>query len=128
VSTLSAKRRAYRPTARAVTDAYTPRVAELEREVAGWKKGVADANRIAQEHAARADRLEGELAGTRGRTDALYDVLGAARALIAAQLWMERVKRKGSVEREARLHDRNEALQRLRDTLAETRPALMGDR
>jgi hypothetical protein len=56
------------------------------------------------------------------RTDALYDVLGVARRFLAAELRLER-----AVEgREALRLDRNEALQRLRDTLTETRPALLG--
>lgn len=103
MSTLSAKRRAYRPTARAVTAAYTSRVAELEREVAS---------------------LRAQLEATRPRTDALYDVLGVARRFLARELLVERA-RGANAYPEGLEFDRNDALQRLRDTLFETRGALL---
>jgi hypothetical protein len=56
------------------------------------------------------------------QTDALYDVLGVARRFLAAELRLEHA----GPDREALRLDRNEALQRLRDTLAETRPLLLG--
>jgi hypothetical protein len=98
----------------------------LLAELAGWKKGVEAANRIAQEHAARADRAEAALEATRPRTDALYDALGAARAFLAVFLREERGERafvRGTPDSVLEVSD---AMQRLRDTLFETRGALLG--
>lgn len=58
------------------------------------------------------------------QADALYDVLGRTRALLAAELRLERA----ALRREAvgaLTHDRNNALQALRDELRETRPLLL---
>jgi hypothetical protein len=75
------------------------------------------------------------------QTDALYDVLGAARALMAAQLRMERAhisalatiavepdeaSAKATDSAAALALEFEDALQRLRDTLFETRALLLG--
>jgi hypothetical protein len=60
------------------------------------------------------------------QTDALYDVLGVARRFLAAELRLERAAHlRGLAAVEPLRFDRNDALQRLRDTLFESRGVLL---
>jgi phage shock protein A len=115
------------------------RAERAEAELAGWKKGVEDANRISQRTGEERDALrceieiarlklkdaEAELAAARPRTDALYDVLGAARGFLASFLREEHAERAWLRGVPSSVLEVAEALQRLRDTLHETRRTVL---
>jgi hypothetical protein len=101
---------------------------QMRRELIALSRATLDAAaaRAALELREGIDRLERDLDDARAREVLLRDVLSVARRFMAAQLLRERAEQDHPGNVEGLQFDEQDALQRLRDTLHETRPALLG--